>query len=133
MPYISVNVDLNEFNFDDILDYVFNQVKNKISLNKLHDSHEIKLIMLFNQITRSNLNQSPTKKRLMDEMKMEYLSKIFDKYTLQQIENSLSAFPSYEFVITQIYKWADEIRMPSGYDGDLEELRKRLSVLWHLT
>jgi len=43
----------------------------------------------------------------------------------------LPAVPSHEIVMAEIYKWADEIRMPSGYDGDLENLYKRLSVLWH--
>ena len=43
----------------------------------------------------------------------------------------LPAVPSHEVVMAEIYKWADEIRMPSGYDGDLENLYKRLSVLWH--
>lgn len=39
--------------------------------------------------------------------------------------------PSHEVVMAEIYKWADEIRLPSGYDADLDNLYKRLSVLWH--
>ena len=43
----------------------------------------------------------------------------------------LPAVPSHEVVMAEIYKWADEIRLPSGYDADLDNLYKRLSVLWH--
>lgn len=42
----------------------------------------------------------------------------------------LPAVPSHEVVMAEIYKWADEIRLPSGYDADLDNLYKRLSVLW---
>jgi len=92
MAYISIDVELNEFDFENILDYVVDEVKYKVSKNGLRDSHKEKLKKLFNEITTSNLHDSPTKKSLLDEMKMEYLSKIFDKYTLQQIEAALPEF-----------------------------------------
>jgi predicted HTH transcriptional regulator len=92
MPYISIDIELDEFDFDDILDHAVKEVKYKVSKNALRDTHKKKLKKLFNEITTSNLHHFPTKKSLMDEMKMEYLSKIFDKYTLQQIENALPEF-----------------------------------------
>ena len=43
----------------------------------------------------------------------------------------LPAVPSHDVVMAEIYKWADEIKLPSGYDEDLNNLYNRLSVLWH--
>jgi hypothetical protein len=43
----------------------------------------------------------------------------------------LPAVPSHEVVMAEIYKWADEIKLPSGYDEDLNNLYKKLSVFWH--
>ena len=92
MRYVNIDINLDDFDFDDILDYAVKEVKYKVSKNALRDTHKEKLKKLFNEITTSNLHDSPTKKSLMDEMKMEYLSKIFDKYTLEQIENALPEF-----------------------------------------
>ena len=91
MPSI-IDVELNEFDFDEILDYVVDEVTYRISKNNLQDCHKLKLKQLFNEFTLSNLRQSPTEKTLIEEMKMEYLSKIFNKYTLEQIENALPEF-----------------------------------------
>lgn len=51
--------------------------------------------------------------------------------TANDAKHLLPAVPSHEVVMAEIYKWADEIRLPSGYDADLDNLYKRLSVLWN--
>ena len=78
MAYVEVEVDLDMFSTDDILN----------ELEYRRDELTSKMLERFNRLSNSYPSSS-NKITLNDQMKNEYLKKIFDMYSLDEIEKAL--------------------------------------------
>lgn len=82
-----IDIDLSEFSTTDLIDELIERLERKSVRN--HEKSEIHLA-LENAITASFSNTLKVKiSNLNDIYKMEHISKIWNKYTPQQIENAL--------------------------------------------
>lgn len=78
MPRISVDVDLDEFDFEDVLEYVIDELKGPFRKEK------VKSLI-------SELTDDPriVVESLDDEMKYEHIAKVFHKYSTDHFEKQL--------------------------------------------
>ena len=80
MAYVEVEVDLDMFSTDDIL----------IELEYRKDEMTSKMMERLNRL--NNNYSSGNKLSLNDQMKTEYIKRIFDKYSLDEIEKALPEY-----------------------------------------
>lgn len=84
MAYIEVDIDLDEFDVSDIVDFL------ERILSRNSKESDKKIILQF--IKDNGGINSIVPKTLDDKMKVEHLTEIFSKYTLSQIETALPNF-----------------------------------------
>lgn len=78
MGYVTITIDLDEIDSDDLIEEICNRRLSKKQIKQLSDEFNV-------EIPINNLKTS----NLADKMKYEYLMKIFDKYNLSDIEKLL--------------------------------------------
>lgn len=95
MPYIHVDVDLDEFDTDELITELIGRIKEN-SVRKGLPPEKLKTIMeavLMDfadilELTGLEYSVFPVK-TLDDKMKVEHLSTVFEKYTLSHIQSVL--------------------------------------------
>jgi len=92
MAYISVDVELDEFDTDELVSEFCRRIKRNGSRKSLSDEEKKMLKESCLELLES-LSVIPTKtiavRTLEDEMKMEHLMKVFNKYTSFDMEKLL--------------------------------------------
>ena len=87
MPLVSVDIDLDEFENQDLLAELERRVNGKTYFKKLDKEEKVQLLEIAG-LTYKELGSIKTK-TLPDQMKIEFLTEHFDKITLEQLESLL--------------------------------------------
>jgi len=81
MATIDVDVELEMFDQDEIIDYIISDIRR-------HDISDSNLIRLKRVLAMSS-SESFNVENLADLRKLEFLEEIFNKYTVEQLEEKL--------------------------------------------
>ncbi len=93
MAYVEVDVDLDEFDLDELVGAVLDKIDSEQSrFSRMTDNQKAYYNKTINELKEAlNISNGAglIAKTLDDQMKLEHLSKVFSKYTSAQIEQML--------------------------------------------
>lgn len=92
MPYISVDVDLDDIDTDDLVEEICRRLKRTSGRKTLSDKEKQDLKESFSELA-DVLKMTPTEsieiKTLDDKMKYDHFARVFNKYHSSQVESML--------------------------------------------
>ncbi len=87
MPYINVEIDLGEIDFDDLIEEVEYRIGRSLRWSQLRRVKDAAQRLM--EALDLNPSEFIQVKTLPDKLKYEYLCNVFGKYSLEQIEAAL--------------------------------------------
>lgn len=92
MPYIEVDIDMDDIETEDLVDEICNRITTYKTRKKLTEDDKKKIRGLLEPLVKE-LGLSPLEdlkiRTLDDKMKMEHIISIFNKYSINEIQNKL--------------------------------------------
>lgn len=92
MPYVNVEIDLDEIDTNELVEECCRRLKKEGSRKSLTDKQKKELKESYYELAEV-LSMTPSKgidiKTLSDKIKYEHLSNVFEKYSLTQIQSKL--------------------------------------------